>query len=288
MAPSLAERIFGPKGPFGDFADRQRIERLESCAELQQAWQSCQETLLFLQRQEEAAVDQEDDSFEKKPEQKGRFWNLNLKRKSKNSSDSLNDPSESDSSPSPSVSNTRWEDTRMGMKIARYYNWGIDNPKAQRVIAQMRDEQTSAQLGTLTPNVSSNENDSESNHNSKKLISDNQIGKDKNHTLQNCNQESCDQACHAMWACRAIALGCASELSQLKSCFQQYQHQQKDSGNSLIPKPAYHHQQLPQKEQNQSMSSSSHTTPHTQCQLLQQELASCVLQQYKTLEERLN
>lgn len=40
-------------------------------------------------------------------------------------------------------------------------------------------------------------------------------------SLNSVNNEHCIKKTHAVWACRALALGCASDLVLLKECFQQ-------------------------------------------------------------------
>jgi hypothetical protein len=151
-------------------------------------------------------------------------------------------------------------DSRAGMKIARFYGWGLRNPKAEEAIDLMRGNNlilNNHQLGTdseesKNANVAKNEEVVNS-----KIINQG----NKNITV------SCSKEHHALWGCRAMALGCAKELIQLKKCFNE---------NQLNNDPQYFCYDKPS------------SSPEEVCSLSMRKLGECVSIKLKALNERIN
>lgn len=80
---------------------------------------------------------------------------------------------------------------------------------------------------------------------------------------------SCAKESHALWGCRAVSLGCAGHLRQLRECFQTTPHDV-----LFDPTTAYE--------------PSSNTGDRVPCQKLQESLGKCVIKEAKELKQRLN
>lgn len=90
--------------------------------------------------------------------------------------------------------------TRAGMKMSRFYDWNLSNPRAQEAIHNMRSD------GGFKSMLDLNENKED-----KPL---------KNKTKDDVETSTCSREKHAIWGCRAMSVGCAKELVTLKKCFQ--------------------------------------------------------------------
>ena len=84
---------------------------------------------------------------------------------------------------------------------------------------------------------------------------------------QNDTIPSCAKEAHSLWACRSVGLGCASHLSELKACF--------DSTPDILTTPETAYEQTP----------ANKVVP---CQVQQEHLGKCVVQQAKELQRRLD
>jgi len=96
-------------------------------------------------------------------------------------------------------------DTRAGMKISRFYDWGLVNPHKKEAISAMREDNTVRSM-----------HQSENANNEKVINANDSAGDKASDTKPSCSRER-----HAVWGCRAIALGCSSDLVGLKKCFQE-------------------------------------------------------------------
>ena len=305
LSTYLAEKLYGPKGYFGSIVDDQRLERLTQCVELEQALENCQIRKLKLQFQfqQEQQLKQLMDrkkEMEQEQRQRGRFlrrsWEWLWSSSSSNSSndDQMNNGTkvlnhkkikkkikaitniDDDNNNFNNEKNNnkiimkRLEETRGGMKISRFYNWGLSNPETSSKIAEMRgfakgeDETTNESIfnklkgfmgdegnGNSGSSSSSNKDDnsmrqtpesSNSSNNDKattttqsknKTNNNNTEEINKNHTknkttsknrnkVQNKNEnDCCSMEKHALYACRALALGCVPNLVELKESIHQ-------------------------------------------------------------------
>lgn len=144
----------------------------------------------------------------------------------------------------------RLTDTRAGMKIARYYDWGLSNPKAEQAVAAMRGDNSFRSLHpTATEVVDAAQSEKVENRSQYKST-------------------KCSKETHALWGCRAMALGCASELVKLKKCMIQ-------KHNSTDPKYF-------------TYDSKKDFSNAQGCQIDMQALGNCVSEKWKDLNQRLN
>jgi len=186
------------------FADEQTYERLKQCGDIEDALNECE-----------------------------RIRKLVKKSKKKQSELSA-------AQTTPKISLT---DTRAGMRIARFYDWGLSNPRAAEALAAMRSDSV-LEVGQEV------------------------VRKEAEAASRNQRRpESCSRERHAVWGCRAMAVGCAKELVQLKKCF--------------IEK---HNDTNPQYSAYENINDLSNTEA---CQLDMQKLGQCVAQNWKELDERL-
>ena len=191
------------------FADEQTYERLKQCGDIQDALNECERIRKLIK--------------------------LSKKKGTELSA----------SETSPKISLT---DTRAGMRIARFYDWGLSNPRAAEALAAMR--------GDSVLHSSTHPSEVEKEVEAVEL-------KSRNESMP----VSCSRERHAVWGCRAMAVGCAEELVQLKKCF--------------IEK---HRDTNPQYFAYENSNDLSNTDA---CQVDMQKLGQCVSQKWKELDERL-
>jgi hypothetical protein len=84
--------------------------------------------------------------------------------------------------------------------------------------------------------------------------------------------EPCAMETHAVWACRAIGLGCANYMMDLRGCFQEAQEKGDEASTSVMINPCYEN---------------STTTGASVCKAQQQRMAACVLEKGAALDARL-
>lgn len=246
---------------FVSFADDQRRERLDQCIEIQLALDECLRVAARKERKEKENSKSNSDH--------NRRWNR-FNRSSMNDStqgQELND----DGGDEPKI---KLEDTKEGMKISRFYGWGLVNPKAQAAIAEMREQSTSWQSmrevaedntkGDSTA-LSADESNSGNNDITKEPNAITATAKSDNFS-SNCTRET-----HAIYACKALALGCGADLMEMKKCFV-------NELGTTNPSSIYYDSA----QNNQSSSLSS-----TKCQLEQKKVGQCIRKNMEELNQRM-
>ena len=156
---------------------------------------------------------------------------------------------------SDTIPKFRIQDSRVGMKISRFYGWGLVNHRAEEKIAEMRGD---GGMRSMYP--------------SKNEMVEDPI-KNRSTSIPKTNATnssiSCSREHHAVWGCRAIALGCSSELVQLKKCFQ-------DRGDI---NPHYF---------TYKNDGTLENTDENGCQLDMQKLGKCVTKNFEDLNNRMS
>jgi len=145
----------------------------------------------------------------------------------------------------------RLQDSRAAMKISRFYDWGLSNPRAEEAINAMRGD---SGIGSMHP--------SEYQKDTSKGTSSSAASVDASPSM------SCSREQHAVWGCRAMALGCASDLVQLKKCFKE---------NLGTTNPQYFAYDSDAVDIGEGKNF---------CQLEMQKVGNCVKQNWKELDER--
>ena len=126
--------------------------------------------------------------------------------------------------------------SRAGMKIARFYDWKLANPRAENALNAIRGEGGMRSLNDLklSPgNGNGNGNGADTRVDFGNDVRIEELGNvhvdvDVNVDVHHGDVRyknptpSCSMEHHAVFGCRAMALGCASELVQLKKCFQKF------------------------------------------------------------------
>ena len=249
---------------FNSFADEQKIERLKQCLEIERALYDCERIHNKVERYGTTDGNEKPkrnklaslgSMFKRKPASTLSEDNLST-TKSENSTDTSG-------SPSTSTPSYRLQDSRAGMKMARFYDWGLSNPRAQEAVAAMRSD--SAALHNLHANKDQPKGSGSSSANGAKydtLISAAHL---------DASNTSCSREHHAVWGCRAMALGCATELVQLKKCFQTHP-------NNNPKYFAY--------DNNTGDEAMDGSTNGNDCKLDMQKLGTCVLANWKELDSR--
>lgn len=196
------------------FADKQALERLKQCGEIEDALNECEKIRKLMKSKGDTGMSQD---YTRK---------INI------------------------------QDTRAGMKIARFYDWGLINPRAQEAVAAMRGD---GGLRTLHPTVTDGKDTSRKDIKTK-AVSTEKVNSSSAPAL--CHREK-----HAVWGCRAMALGCANDLVKLKKCML-VRH------NHTNPKYSTY-----ESEKDWMIADG--------CQLEMQKLGRCVSTNWKELSERL-
>jgi len=264
---SLGEFVFGGKGYFGKFSASQRHYRLQQCEELQLTLEDCEKRL----RQREAraaqrATQRAAQRAEKdEPSSSSSGWNnwfsssdssggiittvengqkeaprKKKKKKKKNREKGTG------ASSSSSLSPPRIEDTKFGKKISRFYDWGLTGRGGAGPSAT---DAAAAAIGGGPTDVENN------------------VVKTTNRVRK--NNKSCSMEGHAVWACRAMALGCAPDLVKLRECF-------RDDLGTTNPEGCHYSE-----DGYDGMEGGM-------CRLEQRKVAQCVSRNEKDLKERLD
>jgi hypothetical protein len=239
-SPSIPERLFGKDGIFGTFSDRNRLARLENCEQLQKALDSCEGA------QRDAIASRQHNSWGR-----GSSDNVQL--------------SETDLDKAQSQSIERLQNIRGGMKIARFYEWGIENPNATAAIGLMREKQNITEKRTMHPKSVSSNVDKED-----PTVID-LSGKENKANVT--SRAPCSMERHAVWACRSLAVGCAPDLVDLKKCF-------KDNLGTTNP-PSNHYEDA-------SVDREGPSTNNEGCKWSQRKLGKCVINEVDLLQKRMN
>jgi hypothetical protein len=259
------------KDKITSFSDDQRLERLKQCMDIQLALDECERVASIVDnakrgsnseidfQQEEASSTSSTSTWRKK------IWN-----KSASSDGDATQPQKDiiEEDPEPKI---RLEDTRSGMKMNRYFEWGLVNHKAQAAIAEMREN--GAAWSSLRPSSSDAQNDSTNstmNDTTFDATLDNSTSFE-NSTIPSSSSSpscSCPRETHALWGCRAMAFGCAPDLVEMKKCF-------KNKLGTTNPSSLHYED-------------SEDNIPSSSCGLEQKKLADCVLKNWTEMNERLD
>ena len=219
---------------FHAFSDDQRQERLHQCMEIQLALDECKR-VYNLQHKNSAKGDSSNTNRNKgdtntsssssDTKNSNKKWTTSLWSGGINDRSTQKEPQEEESN-EPKI---KLEDTRAGMKISRFYEWGLVNPRAQAAIEAMREEggtwnslrpspnSNSAVIGNSGSTFPTNSDFALESPDSFDLI-DSQSSS-TSLSLSTSSSTCCPRETHALWACRAMALGCATDLVKLKKCF---------------------------------------------------------------------
>lgn len=212
------------KDYFSSFVDQQNLERLRQCAEIEQALVECEKI---------------HKNLEMLSNDKSGRHDLEIHPK------------------------FQLHDSRAGMRIARFYGWGLRNPRAEEAIAAMRGSRSALHsMHNTGASEITRKNDESIKEDS--IILNSFGNRDANKSVS----ASCSKEHHALWGCRAMALGCAKELIQLKKCF---------SENHIGNDPKYFSYDIKEK-----ISSNDEV-----CSLNMREVGACVTSKWNELNERM-
>jgi len=263
---SLGEFVFGGKGYFGKFSANQRNYRLQQCMELQLALEDCEKRLRRRKvraAQRAAKVDQPSTSSSSSEASWNRWFssgdsnstttvgtdeNAVMRKKKKKKKKKNQEKSSSSSSSNP----PRIEDSKSGKKISLFYDWGLTGRAGAGPPATATAAATVG-VGSVVAEPT-----------------ENTIEKTKATNRERSNKKSCSMENHAVWACRAMALGCAPDLIKLRKCF-------KNDLGTTNPEGCYYEN-----------GDDGEGTEVGRCQLEQRIVAECVLRQEKELKDRLD
>jgi hypothetical protein len=270
----MEELFESAKEKFMAFSDDQRAERLQQCMEIQLALDECHRVAAVAASTSTSTSNDTTStstslSFHHEKEGTQDSWWKRTSKSNNNHTRSQDDTTTNTTRPTDdrgiheSPSNTTsisnepkilLQDTRAGMKISRFYGWGLVNPQAKAAITEMREKGDEwSSLRPLSSSSSSNTSDVDDNkdnnnnnnfdngidaNNSKTGVS--QTKDNESFTVPSTNQSTqhednvnhvtsssssssssiCSRETHAVWACKAMAVGCAPQLVQLKNCFE--------------------------------------------------------------------
>jgi len=241
---SLAELIFGGKGPFGKFAANQKLFRLQECDELQLALEACEKRA----RRAKARKKKHNAKNNESPSSGLINW---FSDRHDSSNIITAKKSEKDIPAKKKKSPPKIEDTKSGKKISRFYDWGLTGRDASSPIA------TAAAASAI--GVGDADTKGEKSGRTTKTAKG--VRRKKN---------SCSMERHAVWACRAIALGCASDLVELRECF-------RDNLGTTNPEGCHYEDDC----------GGNDGIERGMCRLEQRIVAQCVLKKEKDLMESL-
>ena len=264
MFSSIRER-------FITFADDQRRERLDQCVEIQLALNEC---LRVAARKERKEQQQQQEKQQKKQSNNNKNrWNQ-FSRSNDNNNKQIDSGDNNDHGTyEPKM---KLEDTKSGMKISRFYGWGLVNPRAQAAIAEMREQSNEWQsMGQPTSNskvvneisISSGEDATKTGMNDMKFSTTSSI-ETNNKNSRTSHSVHCTRETHALYACKALALGCGSDLMNMKNCFV-------EQLGTTNPSSIHY-------ESKDGGESSS-----TKCHLEQRKVGDCIRKNMKELNERI-
>jgi len=188
---------------FDELSDRQRLDRLRSCSELDQILKSCQEKAKQQKRiQKRRQQQQQEQQEEGKTRSSGwSLWNRSSSQQQQES-DAVSYSSQAVDYGCDDDDDTQAIDlierTSQGIRSMKYFGWrgvlsskGSSNPDSANETAAVRND-------------SSNDNV-------------NDTDRKNNNTMI---RQLCSREQHAVWACRAVATSCGHDLSLLKTCFE--------------------------------------------------------------------
>mmetsp|Transcript_7893 Transcript_7893/g.8703 ORF Transcript_7893/g.8703 Transcript_7893/m.8703 type:complete len:283 (+) Transcript_7893:105-953(+) len=277
----MSDFISSIKDKFNAFSDEQRQERLKQCMDIKVALDECIRVSNNQMKQNEESISNVSGNQNR--------WGNNAWKKWKKSEDSSHTAKGKNETQKEETlkPNFTLEDSRAGMKISRFYGWGLSNRRAEAAIASMRDEGEKVDWDSLRKSSTESSNNSktdntkfgnnnESNFDDttpsfpKAKVNDTDIGSGKASTCS--SSQSCLRENHALWACRAMSLGCASDLVQLKKCIE------RKSTGSLSSL----HYDDGSNDSNKDEDSLSF------CRIEQKQVGDCVTTNWKELIERMN
>ena len=279
---------------FISFADDQRRERLDQCVEIQLALNECLRVAARKERKEQEQQQKKQSNSNTSRWNKFSRSNENKVDSNNNNNNQIHNGDVNDNNNGSDEPKMKLEDTKAGMRISRFYGWGLVNPRAQAAIAEMRENSNEWQsMGQPTSNSNTSSNSVS------KVVNENSIsnGDDATKTAMNDTKFSttssiepnnkpssttsttshsvhCTRETHALYACKALALGCGSDLMKMKNCFVE---QLGTTNPSSI-----HYDSNDGGGGESSLSSSS-----TKCHLEQRKVGDCIRKNMNELNERL-
>mmetsp|Transcript_16737 Transcript_16737/g.31707 ORF Transcript_16737/g.31707 Transcript_16737/m.31707 type:complete len:238 (-) Transcript_16737:9-722(-) len=176
------------------------------------------------------------------------------------------------------------QDSRAGMKIARFYGWGLRNPKAEEAVAAMRAGGGNQLFYSMQKEASSQQQQQQEweggTATDGKYFSGNASSIASSSPAISCSKEH-----HALWGCRAMAVGCAKELVELKKCFEE---NHSSDGND----PQYfcysNDNDVKANGNNTAETGSGTVNRDKVCSESMRKLGECVTMKWKDLNERLH
>lgn len=244
---SLAELIFGGKGPFGKFAANQKLFRLQECDELQLALEACEKRA----RRAKARKEKRTAKNNEFPSSGLTNWFPNFSDRDDSSNIIAAEKGEKDIYAKKKKSPPKIEDTKSGKKISRFYDWGLTG----------RDASGLSATAAAASAIGVGDADTKGGKSGRTTKTAKGVRRKKN---------SCSMERHAVWACRAIALGCASDLVELRECF-------RDNLGTTNPEGCHY----------EDDGGGNDGIERSMCRLEQRIVAQCVLKKEKELKESL-
>jgi len=223
--------LFGENGMFAEFSDNQRLERLRECASLEKSLRQCQE--IYHKANE---IETEKNTSSQKPWP----WRPRIVKEAETEemNKSINDGNDSKDSSHSCNDEMQQKDLSI---------------KDHRNIHSLNMEKSTSKVGIKIARFYNwHEGD------------DNDVKSTTGDSHNPANTNHCIKETHAVWACRALALGCASDLVLLKECFEQ-------------------------QKQNNTVESVNNATDNNDntCQRAQTRLSTCVNIQASALDQRI-
>ena len=197
---------------FDELSDRQRLDRLRSCSELDQILKNCQENSAKQRRTHLDDKNHHHHQQQKQVKTAGNRWSLwNRSSQSQQQQQQQQVPVTTAAGDDAQDTNGDGlsqvdliERTSQGIRSMKYFGW----------------------RGVLSSNSDSSSNESEPAAGGSKAYDKNRkndADNDETNEKNNVNRmirQSCSREQHAVWACRAVATGCGHDLSLLKTCFE--------------------------------------------------------------------
>ena len=182
--------LFGKDGMFSEFSDQQRMDRLKQCASLEHALRDCQnkqkneskKQLLPTKKEKDEETLKKSSSWWRFPWQSNKESSIHRTSTTTTTTDDVN-----------ATSKTNANKTHMNLLSVNSNN----------------DDDTRIEQSKMSRN----------DHMAMKINKFYDWDQDEIAKQSSKKKNNCDMETHAVWACRAIALGCASELVTLKKCF---------------------------------------------------------------------
>ena len=206
---------------FDELSDRQRLDRLRSCSELDQILKSCQEnSARQQQRQQQTHIGDNMKQQQQNQQVKtttGSRWSLWNRSSHQSQQQQQQQQQEVPRTADPAGTNVDGvshidliERTSQGIRSMKYFGWrGVLLPSSSNSDSTNNENETTA-VSAVAAGSSNRNNDTPTD------IEKNE----RNDVMNRMIRQSCSREQHAVWACRAVATGCGHDLSLLKTCFE--------------------------------------------------------------------